>query len=82
MVNDGTHPQSQLHPSPALFDPQKLLVAEREVLGREGVVVGADPPPAVVALSLRDRAAIYARLVSGELPQELAQASPRWLLLE
>src|SRR5579871_3103016 len=73
-VKDRSHAQPRLHLAPALLDAQKLLVAEREVLGGERVVVGGDDPLAVVALCLLDGAAVDAEPTACELPEVLAIA--------
>jgi hypothetical protein len=62
---------------PALPDAQKLLAAEREILGGDRIVMGCDDPLSVVALGLLDGTAIDAELTERELPKVLAVAGTR-----
>src|SRR5882672_2404211 len=74
-VEDRPHAQATLELVPALLHAQELLVAERQILDSEGVVVGGDHPLAVVARGLGDGSAVDAELATGRLSQVAAVAT-------
>src|SRR5215510_3579108 len=53
-VIDRTHAQAGLHRAPTLLDAKQLLVAERQIFGRQSIVVAGNYPLAVVMSGLLD----------------------------
>jgi hypothetical protein len=71
---DGPPAQARLHDAPALLDAHELLVAERQVLDGQRVVVGGDDPLAVELGLTRHRRAVDLQPPPPRLPQVLAEA--------